>query len=165
MVFRHISPDMKRRALQLLDAGWYDQEVADVLGVSTNSIGRWVEKYANIAKHGQVDSCSHLRGRRRLLLAQALEDIRELIHENPILFLDEIREWIALNHDQPVSTTALHNNLRDLGLTWKLLRKVAAERDDVARAAWLEDVLTHYRADQLIFLDESSKDNRHPWPL
>jgi len=31
---------------------------------------------------------------------------------------------------QPISTTAPHDNLRDLGLTYKLLRRIAAERDE-----------------------------------
>ncbi|KAG2345952.1 hypothetical protein BDR05DRAFT_865518, partial [Suillus weaverae] len=42
-------------------------------------------------------------------------------------------------HDQPISTTALHENLRDLGLTYKRLRRVAAERDDGFRADCKDD--------------------------
>jgi hypothetical protein len=34
--------------------------------------------------------------------------------ETPSLFLDEIGEWLAIYHDQPISTTALHMNLYDL---------------------------------------------------
>jgi hypothetical protein len=62
-----------------------------------------------------------------------MEDIRELIHEAPSLFLDEIAEWLAIYHEQPISTTVLHDNLRKLGLTYKKLRKVAAERDDAVQ--------------------------------
>jgi len=80
--------------------------------------------------------------------------LRELIRETPSLFLDEIGEWLALYHDVPISTTALHNNLRQLGLTYKLLRKAAAERNDIARADWLLEITTLYTADQLVILDE-----------
>jgi len=40
MVNRNISPDMKQRALQLIDEGWELAEV-DALGVSAKSIERW----------------------------------------------------------------------------------------------------------------------------
>jgi hypothetical protein len=72
--------------------------------------------------------------------------------------LDEIAEWLALYHNLPISITALHDNLQDLGLTHKRLRRVAAECDDVYRAAWMNEVLMHYTADQMVLLNKSSKD-------
>jgi len=56
--------------------------------------------------------------------------------------------------------TALHDNLRDLGLTRKIMRREASERNHKLRAIWMRDVLSIYTADQLIVLDESSKDGR-----
>jgi hypothetical protein len=44
-------------------------------------------------------------------------------------------------------------------LTYKELQKVAAERDDAYRAAWMYEISTNYTADQMVFLDESAKDN------
>jgi len=79
----------------------------------------------------RVDPPSVLRGRPRILNSEAI-DLHELIRGTPTLFLDEIGEWLALYHDQPISTTALHDNLRELGLTYKILRKAAAEHDDHA---------------------------------
>jgi hypothetical protein len=35
---------------------------------------------------------------------------------------------------------------------------VAAEHDDAYRAAWMNEVLMHYTANQMVLLDESSKD-------
>lgn len=69
-------------------------------------------------------------------------------------------EWLALYHDQHISTTALHTNLKDLGLTHKIVRKAAAERDDAARAAWMYHVKLNFTADQMVILDESSKDGK-----
>jgi hypothetical protein len=87
-------------------------------------------------------------------------DLHDLIRESPTLFLDEIGEWLAIYHDQPISTTALHNSLRELGLTHKILRKAAAEHDDVARAEWLLHITSDYTAHQMVILGESSKDGR-----
>ena len=116
MVYRSISPDMKRRALQLLDEGWKGHKIAKILSVSSESIEQWHDNYET---KGRVDPPSFLRGRRRILSAGAIAGLHELIQENPELFLDEpeLRLWLALYHDIQISTTALqslHNNLRQL---------------------------------------------------
>jgi transposase-like protein len=41
MIYRRISSDMKQRALRLVDEGWEMEDVANVLGVASKSIGRW----------------------------------------------------------------------------------------------------------------------------
>ncbi|KAF8885342.1 hypothetical protein BD779DRAFT_1533989 [Infundibulicybe gibba] len=51
-----------------------------------------------------------------------------LIQETLGLYLDRIQEWLLLYHDLDIPTTALHDNLRDLGLTRKLTKRAAAER-------------------------------------
>ena len=91
-----------------------------------------------------------------------MAELDDLIWETPSLFLDEISEWLAIYHDQPISTTALHMNLCDLGITYKQLRRTAVERDEIAHAAWHHDLTTHFIAKQLVFIDESSKDD---WTL
>lgn len=157
MVFRKISADMKERALHLLTEGWELPEIADVLGVSFKSINRWADNYD---RHGMVAPPSYNTGRRRLLTAEAIDDLKELIDESPELYLDEIGEWLALYHDIPMSTTALHDNLRDLGLTRKIMRRQAAERDHALRTAWLHNVLNTYTAEQMVVVDETSKDGK-----
>ena len=81
----------------------------------------------NYATHGQVDPHSVNRGRRRLLTQDIIEDMQELLLETPNLYLDEIAEWLLFYHGLPISTAALHNNLRDLGLSRKLMQRTAAE--------------------------------------
>ena len=95
-----------------------------------------------------------------MLSAGAMADLRELIQESPELFLDELRLWLALYHDIQISTTALHDNLRQLGLTRKIIRRAAAERDHELRANWMYDILSTYSAEQMVIIDESSKDGR-----
>ena len=118
----------------LLEEGWEIERVTHALGVSMQSIERWEENYA-------IHSCVKLfkpnRGRPRLLTGDMIDDIQRLLCEDPSLLLDEIKEWLALYHDQPISTTALHLNLRDLALTHKRLKRVAAERDDAYRTEWI----------------------------
>ena len=51
--------------------------------------------------------------------------------------LDEIKERLALYHDQPISAMALHLNLRDLALAHKHLKRTTAKRDDAYRTEWI----------------------------
>jgi len=125
MVYRHISSDMKQRALQLLLEGWDIDDIVESLGVSTKSITRWKDNYE---RHGMASPTSVTRGRRRLLTSTMLGDLKALILDSLSLYLDELSEWLAIYHDQPISTSALCQNLLDAGLTYKLLQKAAAER-------------------------------------
>jgi len=157
MPFHRIDTGVKERALQLIAEGWPLQHIIEVFGVSRCSIGRWADNYNAF---GSVKPPAVITGRPRLLNHGAIEGLYDLIAESPELYLDEIAEYLALYHDLPISTTALHDNLAELGLTWKIMRRAALERDDALRAAWLEDTLLRYTADEMVFLDESSKD-RH----
>lgn len=158
MVYHTISPDLKQRALYLfLEEGWEINQITAALGVHSKSIERWEDNYQ---KYGTVNPPTPLRGRPRLLSSGIAEELHELLVESPSLLLDEIGEWLAIYHDQPISTAALHRNLKDLGLTYKRLKRIAAERDDEYRADWLHNMTSNYTADQLVFLDESSKDDR-----
>ena len=78
-----------------------------------------------------------IKGRPRLLTGDMIDDIQLLLCKDLTFLLDEIREWLALYHDQPISTTVLHMNLRDLSLTHKRLKRVAAERDYAYRMEWI----------------------------
>ena len=120
MVYQKVSNDMKERALYLLlEAGWEIKRIAEALGVSARSIGRWEENYA---LHGCVKPLKSIKGHLRPPTGNMIDDIQLLLHEDPTLLLDEIREWLALYHNQPISTMALHMTLWDLTLTHKCLK-------------------------------------------
>jgi transposase len=108
MVYHHISPDMKKWALQLLNEGWDVGQIINALSVSSDSIQRWQDNYET---YGCVNPLSVLQGCHRLLNTATIMDLHELIQESPSLFLDEIAEWLALYHDLPILITALHDNL------------------------------------------------------
>jgi transposase len=142
MVYRTISLDIKQRALYLLlEEGWEMDQITAALGVYSTSVERWEHNYET---HGCVNPPTPLRGRRRLLSSDIAEELHEMFIENPSLLLDEIGEWLAIYHDQPISTTALHDNLKDLGLTYKRLKRIAAERDNAFRADWLHNMTSNY---------------------
>jgi len=88
-----------------------------------------------------------------------MHDLYTLLEEAPEMYLSEIQDWIALLHKVHISKTALHENIRDAGITFKLLRKAVAEHNEDYWLEWKEDVNTHFIASQMVFIDETSKDN------
>jgi hypothetical protein len=76
MVYHHISPDMKKWALQLLDEGWDVGQIINALLVSSDSIQRWQDNYET---YGCVNPSSVLQGCHRLLNTAAIIDLHKLI--------------------------------------------------------------------------------------
>jgi len=87
-------------------------------------------------------------------------DLYTLLEEAPEMYLSEIQDWIALTHEVHISKSALHDNIRDAGISFKLLRRAAAERDEDYREEWKQDANAHFTASQMVFVDETSKDER-----
>jgi hypothetical protein len=79
--------------------------------------------------------------------------VYDIYKGEPDTYLDELQWWLAVNHDIAISLSALQKNLQDAGLTRKLLRKIAKERDEVNREL-LGD------SDLLVFVDETSKNEQ-----
>jgi transposase len=158
MVFRKISPDIKERALWLWDNGYVKEDICTILGVSVSSLNRWRDNLENY--NSVVPPPNPRQGRLRILKPDMTHDLYTLLEEAPELYLDEIQEWLAAAHNIGISVSALHENLVDAGITYKLLRKAAAERDEDARQHFRDHAKNHWTANQLVFVDESSKDER-----
>lgn len=154
---RKISSDIQERALYLLSSGWSTPQVVAALGVSKRTLARW---HASFQQYGHIPRLTYLSGRRRKLTAKHLQDLQELLRANPSIYLEEVVEWFALHHDLPISITSIHDALKGLGFTYKKLRRHAAERNELTRQQWKYDITSRFMASQLVFADESSKDNR-----
>ncbi|KAJ6523459.1 hypothetical protein DFH09DRAFT_884877, partial [Mycena vulgaris] len=158
MVYRAISDDLKDRAVWLLDNDYMTEEVSDLLGVSRASLYRWK---ANQRDYGTTAPPHNpLQGRPRILNPDQTHDLLTLLDEAPEMFLDEIMDWVAVTLDSAISRTALHMLIKDAGLTYKLLRRAASERDDVARAEFKKLIQTSFISSMIVTADESSKDER-----
>jgi hypothetical protein len=101
-----------------------------------------------------------MHGRPRVLNGDMTHDLYTLLEEAPEMYLSEIQDWIALAYEVHISKSALHQNILDAGITFKLLRRAAAERDEDFRQEWKQDVNAHFMASQMVFVDETSKDDR-----
>jgi len=160
MVYRAISPDMKDCALHLSKSGWSRQDICAALCVSQASLYRW----ANILDEfgSVIRPRSPLQGRPRLIGLAVMTAIREIYTNYPDTYLDELQWHLAIHHDLAISKSALQDNLEQAGLTRKLLHKIAAERDEEARAEFLHTIQHGFSGtgNEFVVVDESSK-NEH----
>lgn len=87
---------------------------------------------------------------------------RLLVYNNEAdAYLDELVWWLAVHHDLPISRSALQKNLVGVGLTHKLLHKIARECDEEVRAEFHAVIHEHSNGQgkEFIFIDEVSKND------
>jgi transposase len=131
MGFRHVGHDMKESALVLQGRGYDNDQISDILGISVRSIQRWSH---NFDTYSSVQAPRSIyQGRPPTFHATITRDLHILLTESPDMYLDEIRDWLAVARDVRISRTALHNHLKGAGISFKKLRKVAVERDEEFR--------------------------------
>jgi transposase len=162
MVNRRISPDMKKCALDLWDRGWTVEDICDMLRVSRASLYRWD---AIFEEHGNViRPPSPLIGRTRIITRAVLTTIHALYEREPDLYLDELCTFLAVEHNLIISKSTLSRNLAQAGLTYKILHKIAIERDEQLRDEWKESLCdrTKFQGDgsEFVCVDETSKNEK-----
>ncbi|KAJ7726614.1 hypothetical protein B0H16DRAFT_1665712 [Mycena metata] len=127
MVYRKISRDLKDAALRLWDLGWEEDNIMRGLVVSWSSLYRWKKLFEESGS--TIRPPSPLVGRPQTITRAVLTACYDIYQKQPDLYLDELRWHLAIHHDIDISISALQKNLKDVGLTRKLLHKIARERD------------------------------------
>ena len=158
MVYRHISKDMKERVLWLISHEYVPEDVVELFDISQRSVARWRQ---NNRLYGSViPPPNPMQCRPRILNADMTHDLYTLLEEAPEMYLSEIQDWIALTHEVHISKSALHDNIRNAGISFKLLHRAAAERNEDYREEWKQDANAHFTASQMVFVDKTSKDEQ-----
>ncbi|PCH45001.1 hypothetical protein WOLCODRAFT_77590 [Wolfiporia cocos MD-104 SS10] len=103
MVNRHISADLKACALRLWNSGWDEQDICDALQVSRSSIYRWCRIFAEFGTVNKPPS--PLCGQLKIITSVVLNSIQQLYRSDSATFLNELRWWLAVNHDIAISKT------------------------------------------------------------
>lgn len=88
---------------------------------------------------------------------EARADLSVLLKDEPTLYLDEIADGFAVVHDCTIAIGTLCDAIQSMALTQKRLRKIASERDENLRAAFMSRMRAMYIREQLRFGDESSR--------
>src|SRR5258708_27949262 len=158
MVYCHISKDLKERALWLISHGYAPGDICELFDISQKSVTRW--KVNNLLYGSVIPPPNPIQGRPHILNSDMTHDLYMLLEEAPEMYLSEIQDWIALSHEVHISKTALHENICDTGLSFKLFHRAVGEHNKDFRAEWKQDINEHFTASQMIFVDKTSKDNQ-----
>jgi transposase len=98
-----------------------------------HSVFRRTAAIAGAASRDVNKPLSPLKGPTRITTRALLTAIEDLFTEDSDFFLDEVCTWLTFEHQITISTSALSRSLTQAGLTRKVLRKLACERDEVRR--------------------------------
>ncbi|KAJ7915698.1 hypothetical protein B0H13DRAFT_1580268, partial [Mycena leptocephala] len=78
------------------------------------------------------------------------------VERTPDIYLHEMQAELRELCDVDVSLASIWCALRRRGYTRKRVSRVAAQRDEEARANYQIYMATTYRAEQLVFVDEAA---------
>lgn len=159
---KRISSDIKETALRLLESGWSANDICAALLVSPRSLYRWKQIFLEWGSVNRPESVLH--GRPRAIAFAAMSACRQLYEKHPNTYLNKLLWFVAIHHDIVISLSALQSTLQKVGLTRKILHKIAIERDNERRDNWRNGIRDPESftgtGEEFVFVDESSK-NEH----
>ena len=158
MVFRFISPDVKRAAVRIYENGLMDLDnILDCLDMSESTFFRALRLYRETGNVEHPKSTT--RGRPRKLHFDDLTYMTALINHRPDWFLDELLGLLNMNRFISVHFTTIYRELEQSGVSLKKLRRIAKECDEDLCADFVR-IMSQYSPEEIGFLDEFSKDER-----
>jgi len=158
MAFCKISHDVKRAAIRLYERNLLSLE--DILSCCGFSESTWYRVLKLWRETGDVvNHPTGIRGRVRHLDRDDIEYLLQLVRDNPDYFLDELADLTRTNRFISVHFTTLYNELSCAGMSRKKLKRIASERNEELRAAFIAR-MAQYDASEIGFIDEVSKDER-----
>ena len=157
MVNRHISDDLKMATLRLKACGHDSlQEILQIVQFSWKTLNRAEHRYHQTGTVAKAQAIG--RGRPRKALHEDVQYLIQLAHHKPTLFLDEYQWCLQKYQLLLLSMSTLHHELQWAGLSTKQVQKMAAERDPMKCANFIQRI-SQYPVTYLLLLDEVSKDN------
>jgi transposase len=160
MPTRTISKDIKDRIPILFHRqGFTVKEICDLLGIKKTAA------YAVLRNQRMFGTTTNMnalkRGQRRILDANNLNFLRGLLLQQHTPYLDELQEALEKCCQIHVSIPTLVRTLQHLQYSSKQVSAQAAERNDMLRAAFMNQIALEVpNMDMIMFSDESAKDNR-----
>ncbi len=158
MVYCHISKDLMDCAFWLILHDYAPEHICELFDIFQRSVAQW--KHNDCVYGSIIPPPNPMQGCPCLLNGDMTHDLYTLLQEAPEMYLSEIQDWITLSHKVHISKTALHENICDAGLSFKLLHRAVGEHNEDFQAEWKQDINAHFTASQMIFVDKTSKDNR-----
>jgi transposase len=156
---RPYQEDLRRRIIDWRFAeGFSRQETAQRAGCCEKTVKRLEDIWNTY--HTLFPPYYRARGRPRQLDQWDMEYIYDCYEANPGMLLDELQDRFFFTLDTFVTIATLDRALQRLGETRKVMRKVAAERNEELRRVFKIHLALEYgiNPDLFVFLDETAVD-------
>jgi transposase len=160
MPYHKISRDVKLAAVKLYEGGFLSlHDILDCVGFSKRTFecihALWVAT-GDVVKH---QFGPPIQGRPRTLNFDDVDYLVRLIQQCPDWFLDELLNLLKTNQFISVNYVTVFRTLVRAGVSLKKLKKIASERDEDRRNAFINHIAM-YEPEELGFLDETSKNEK-----
>lgn len=129
-------------------------QIASDYGTTSRTINRHYNRIQRGLAPGKRSG-----GQRKVITLEVEAAIEQLLDYQPWLYQDEIQDFLVDAFDIHISRSNISRVLKNINFTRKRLKVAAAQRDDILRTDWLDE-LQFYTAEQFVFVDESGSDDR-----
>ncbi|KAJ7157860.1 hypothetical protein C8R43DRAFT_368562 [Mycena crocata] len=154
---KDITSDTKKLVVHLYyNRGRKQADIASDLLISLSSVEKILGRYRRDTEGLHVPPTLRVPGRRRILQTVDVDLLIGLIERTPDMYLYEMQQELLQLCNINVSLHVIWRALRRRGYTRKRVSRVAAQRDEQARANFQIYMALTYRADQLVFVDEAA---------
>ena len=164
MKIARFSDDLKMRAVILHFMYSLSQEtVHQLLGPSPRSIRRW---YKCFKETGSTDPERKPSEKKVNWAPEVCKFVDTYVKDFPMFYIEELQEALKVRFpDAPSSAATISRGLRfNLMLSRKVMEKRAKEATKEERQVYFNKLKPIYSyPEQLLFLDETSKDGRSSW--
>ena len=160
MVYRSISRDVKIAAIRLFERDLIPlHDILFCCHMSERTFYRVLKLWRSTGDVVINQATSLILGRPRRLERDDVQYLLQLVKGNPDFFLDELLDLLKTNRFISIHFTTIHAELVHAGVSRKRLQRIAQERNESARAAFIGR-MAQFSPDELGFIDEVSKDER-----
>ena len=137
--------------------GFSSHEVSELLCLSERTVRRYLTLFHQT---GDVKPVSRRNGAQRLLGDLEQLHLFQIVLRNPGIYLHEVQLQLQEAYGVKIHVSTICRTLKFMGCTRQVIRHVALQRSEVARAKFMAEVSV-YDPSMLIWIDESGCDRRN----
>ncbi|KIK50873.1 hypothetical protein GYMLUDRAFT_78400 [Collybiopsis luxurians FD-317 M1] len=125
---KSIPSEVKDIGIELMDHGWSISDICSILHVSKASLYRWHNLFKEYGSTKPLPA--PLCGHPQVIGLAIMDAIQDVFRRNPDTYLDELQWYLTVNHNVAIPISTLQQSLACAGLTSRLMKKIAIERDE-----------------------------------
>ena len=139
-----------------LESGKDDNHILDRTGLSVRQVRKMRR---NWEQFGEVVKPQLAAGRPKKMCQLHNQALLEYLEERPTAYQDEMAWFLWDEFDLTVDESTISRALKQLAWNRKKAVRITKQRNQILRNDWMTR-LAGWRADQLVFLDESAASDR-----